>query len=453
MGKNDVANRSVGARPDRHDYAFALAAIGTFALLLALGAGMTFFSDEWAFIITRSLGDPVSWLPPHNEHWSTVPVVLYRLLVETVGLRTYVPYLAVLAALHILVASLVYTHVRRASGRWPALAVGVIVLLLGSGFENLFWAFQYGFVISVAAGLGAMLAFEEPLSRRKVAAGTALVLLSLASSGMGLVFAAVVAIELALDPRRRILLAALNVPAAAYAVWYLTFGRFGLTSQRDPLTLTAMRDVPGFVIAGLADAGGAVAGVGSTLGLIVIAGLGLVAVQRWRSGAVPPRFVACALGIVVMYALIGSVRGHLFQGSDLYTRYTYVAGLLLFVGASSLVGQVVLPAYGTARTVALAGAGSLLAVSLVWNLQLMLAGKSLFLERAAWMRALLIGSTEPTRPPFVDPQSLVASAIRAYGSPMTDVVVPWAVKSPPATLIEEARRELASGETSAPIPH
>ncbi len=64
---------------------------------MALGAGMTFFSDEWAFIAARSLANPIDWLRPHNEHWSTLPIILYRLLVETVGIGSYLPYLAVVA--------------------------------------------------------------------------------------------------------------------------------------------------------------------------------------------------------------------------------------------------------------------------------------------------------------------------------------------------------------------
>ncbi len=60
-------------------------------LIVALGLGMTFFSDEWAFIESRSLGDPSTWLPPHNEHWSTLPIIVYRVVVETVGIGSYVP--------------------------------------------------------------------------------------------------------------------------------------------------------------------------------------------------------------------------------------------------------------------------------------------------------------------------------------------------------------------------
>src|SRR5215204_6892946 len=98
-----------------------------------MGRGLTFFSDEWAFIESRSLGDPGTWLPPHNEHWSTIPILVYRALVETLGLTSYVPYLAVVIALHGLVVGLTFVVLRRRSG--PIVAVGVSMLLLtfGSG--------------------------------------------------------------------------------------------------------------------------------------------------------------------------------------------------------------------------------------------------------------------------------------------------------------------------------
>ena len=31
-------------------------------------------------------------LRPHNEHWSTLPILVYRVLWQLFGLRTYVPY-------------------------------------------------------------------------------------------------------------------------------------------------------------------------------------------------------------------------------------------------------------------------------------------------------------------------------------------------------------------------
>src|SRR5215203_2597709 len=93
---------SDSARPFR--LAFALLTVLAVVVLIGLGLGMTFFSDEWAFIEGRSLGDPATWFPPHNEHWSTLPILLYRAMVETIGIGSYVPYLAVVAILHATVA-------------------------------------------------------------------------------------------------------------------------------------------------------------------------------------------------------------------------------------------------------------------------------------------------------------------------------------------------------------
>ena len=86
------------------DVVFAGAAAASVPVLLWFGRGLTFFSDEWAFIAERSLADPSTWWAPHNEHWSTIPILVYRALVETVGLRTYVPYLALVILLNVVVA-------------------------------------------------------------------------------------------------------------------------------------------------------------------------------------------------------------------------------------------------------------------------------------------------------------------------------------------------------------
>ncbi|MEJ7696549.1 MAG: hypothetical protein WKF78_08020 [Candidatus Limnocylindrales bacterium] len=44
--------------PRRGRVLFAVASIAAFLTILGLGLGMTFVSDEWAFIESRSLEDP-----------------------------------------------------------------------------------------------------------------------------------------------------------------------------------------------------------------------------------------------------------------------------------------------------------------------------------------------------------------------------------------------------------
>ena len=52
-------------------------ALATFVGLLIIGRHLTFWQDEWAFIGVDPSGLG-SYLEPHNEHWSTVPLILYR---------------------------------------------------------------------------------------------------------------------------------------------------------------------------------------------------------------------------------------------------------------------------------------------------------------------------------------------------------------------------------------
>ncbi len=105
--------------------------------MLLLGRGLTFFADEWAVIADRSISVE-SFLRPFNEHWLGVTAIVYRLVLGAVGMSTYMPYLALLAALHVIVVMEVYVLARRVTAPALAALVAVLVAFFGSGFENLF---------------------------------------------------------------------------------------------------------------------------------------------------------------------------------------------------------------------------------------------------------------------------------------------------------------------------
>ena len=253
-------------------------------VLLGLGAGLTFFADEWAFIETRSLADPSTWLTPHNEHWSTLPILTYRVLVETVGLGSYMPYLAVLIGLHLVVATLVYTLVRRTGGQLAGARAGVVVLL-GSGFENLYWAFQIGFVGSVAAGLAARssLRRDGPVTARRASRGRAAPGLAgnerrrdrgVRRGGSSWL----------LDPRRRRL-----DPAPGHSRPPSTRlvpgrrAREAMASHHGPFSLGGLGDVPPAVVAGFweCDLGACRRGYAAGARLVVGSG-GVALASAWR---------------------------------------------------------------------------------------------------------------------------------------------------------------------------
>ena len=438
---------------DRWTGALGVALVVMLPVLLWLGRGMTFFADEWAFIESRSLGDPGTWLPPHNEHWSTLPILVYRALVESVGLVSYIPYLAVVVGLHGLIVVLLFLVVRRVSGPIVALGASIILLAFGSGFENLFWGFQIGYLGATVAWLAALLALDrrDPLGRAAVAV---FLLLGLATAGIALAFFVAVAVETWLRGRARELLVAIGVPGGIFLVWFVAFGRFGVTT-RSPLSVGALLDVPGAIVRGLGNAGGAITGVGPTLGLLAAAAIAAWAAFRlWRDRSLSPRFVGAIAGTVTLYALIGLTRGNQFAGFVDYTRYTYVASILLIVGLSALVGWVDVPAPGRPRLAGLAIAGGLLAVALVYNIRLLVAGRELFLGRAAMTRALVTVALERPLPPSTDPDRtliLVPSPtsleriVAADGSPLGDSILPGAVQAIPSGVLAEARRRLAEG--------
>ena len=83
----------------------SLAALtGTGAILSWLGRGTTFFYDEWNFVERRRTGVIRPLLEGHNGHLSAGPVIVYRVLFATAGLRHYAPYRLTLIGLHLLCA-------------------------------------------------------------------------------------------------------------------------------------------------------------------------------------------------------------------------------------------------------------------------------------------------------------------------------------------------------------
>ena len=201
-------------------------ALATVVGLLVLGRHLTFWQDEWAFIGA----DPsrlADFLEPHNEHWSTVPLILYRGVLAVVGLHSYLPYLAVLALLHVAAAGGAFVLLMRRLPGWAALLAVLPLLVLGSGFEDILWAFQIGFVASVAAGTWGLVVLETDQRRGTAVAGVALLIVGLASSGMGIFFVVAAAVRLFVDPSFRRRSVWIVVPGVVFGAWYLAYGRAG----------------------------------------------------------------------------------------------------------------------------------------------------------------------------------------------------------------------------------
>ena len=433
---------------DRADVLVGVAAVAGFVVLVVLGLGLTFFADEWSMIADRSV-TASNLLEPFNEHWLAATIVVYRAMLAVFGLHTYVPYLALLAALHVLVGVLVYLLVRRRTTRPIAVGIAVIVFLFGSGFENLFWGIQIDFVGATALGFGALLLLDDvptlPGPRRAVAAA-AMLTIAVMTSGYGLFVLALVGLDVLLDRRRWRWLVPLAVPAVLYVAWYLVYGRTGIATHGNPFTAERLAAVPGFVFEGASAAFGAAVGGGDLIGRVVV--IGVVGWIVWlvvRRRTVPRRAVVALLAIAAQYTLVGVVRVQLGDDAATYTRYTYLSGMLALLCLASLVGRPVIRTEHLARVTAVGVA--ILIVSLSWNVRLLVEGRDLYAQRAALTRALVtVGITDPL-PAGVDPTvSLVLvpspvelrRVVARYGSPLTDSVAPGYVPAVTAASMDEA---------------
>lgn len=441
--------RAAGMIETRSTELFLLLAALSSVVVLRLGLGLTFFSDEWAFIESRSLWDPTTWWAPHNEHWSTIPVIVYGALLELVGLRSYLPYLVVVYGLHVVACAGLFVLVRRRVGALLALAASLPALLLGAGFENLYWGFQIGFVGSTAAGLWALVVLEQTPTRARTVRLTALLIAGLATSGVGMTFVVVVGITVLLRREWRGYAGALTIPVVLFAAWFLVVGRAGVGVHREPLTIETVVAIPGFVAGGLANAAGAVFGIGPDLGgLAAVAVVGLAAVIVARNGIRRPALaLACAGGLAFQYALIAAARAGVTEGQVNYSRYTYVGAFLLLVALADLAGPYAPPRLRRARLAVAALFIVLLELSLVWNVRLLFEGRDLFAEHAMSTRALVTIAIEPRYSDRVaDDRSLVLvpaprslrEIVQVRGSPLSDLMVPWAVPPVTSQMLEDA---------------
>jgi hypothetical protein len=322
----------------------AVAMVIASVIVLRQGAGLTFYNDEWDWVMNRRDWSPATFLEPHNEHLSLVPVFIFKLLFATAGLDAYWVYRATLLLLHLLCAGLLFALVRRRSGATLALISALVLLFLGQAWQDILWPFQLGYLVSIAAGLGMMLALDRG-SLRTDAFACALLAVSLASASIGIPFGVVALVELVtrrVRPRRLWVVAG---PIALYGLWFLVYGDLtaapGTEAGLGPLLRETVPAAPAYVANAAAGAIGAVIGLGVEWGR-PLAVLGLLAVAIRLGGARPvsPRLAALLSGALVYWGLTALFRAQLNAPTD--SPYLYFGAVLVLLIGCELVGRATL---------------------------------------------------------------------------------------------------------------
>jgi len=349
------------------DWPPILLALAALVLLVWLGRDMTFYHDEWALILKRDLSIN-GILAPHNEHLSATLVVLYRVLIGTVGLGSYWPYLGVTFALHLVVAGLVYVIVRREASVGWALGAMAVMLVLGSGGDDILWAFQSASIGAVAAGIGAIV-----VAPRRPGVAALLLTIAVATSGASLAFFVGTGVRLLLTRPRA--LPWLLIPAGLYFAWYLTFGHSGITAMRSP----SLDGVPDYMAVGLkASAAGALGSTNLLVGMVACVVITVAVVQFWP---VPSVVLALLVAGVAFFFIAGTVRAELGPEQAAASRYVYIVAPTFIVTGAVLLAR--LP-----RVIALPIGAVVLAFAFVLNLGLLFGAHDRLVSKIACERSM-----------------------------------------------------------------
>jgi hypothetical protein len=370
-------------------------------LLMYMARGTTFYYDEWTYIVSKFGGGINSFLEPHNEHFSLIPIAIYKVMFRIVGMRGYPLYRLIVVVMHLVCVGLVYDIARRRIGAWPALVAAISVLWLFAGWQNLLWAFQMSFVGSVMGGLAAWALIDRDTRRCDIAAGVALGV-ALSCSGLGIPFVPGIAAELAWQRRwRRLWLVA--IPFALYVIWYLGYGV-------NMVTTNSVIQSPQWILEMLAAGFGALAGrdtdwgVPLTVLLLWLAAKRVVAVER-----LSPRFIGAAITTVAYVVLTGVSRSTIQPPDE--SRYVYLGAVCVVIAAIELLPKM----RPTGRAMGVASVFLVAAALMGWqtmhNNALVLRGNSTLL--AAQLGAMQLEAAHA--PPTYAPDPTIAPPINAEG--------------------------------------
>src|SRR5947209_468617 len=182
-----------------------------FVCLLLLGAaivlyetrGLSFYFDDWDFVLHRRGLTASSLLQAHGPHLSLVPILIYKLLLKLFGGGSYLPFRMLAAVDLVLIAFVLGLVSRRWWGRRWGLAPVLLMVTLGAGGWTLLWSFQVGYALATAAGIGALLALDSDPIRGGGPLACGCLIISLASGSQGIGFLAGAAVLLIIRRRPR----------------------------------------------------------------------------------------------------------------------------------------------------------------------------------------------------------------------------------------------------------
>lgn len=303
--------------------------------LLWLGRDMWFRLDEWNIVLGHSPGD-ARWydvFAPFDVHWSTVLVLFYRGVGHFAGASQYLPYMGITLAVFVVSVHMAWRVLRRCGADpWVCTLLAAALLVLGAGWESMYWVLILGYTLPLALIFGAvLLADREELHGRHRVGIAVLTLVAVMCTGAGVAMVVVPFVVVALRRGLRDGLSVVAPAALVYAIWLALAGS-GILQHPGGANRDDLGQVARFVWDGMSGS------VSTLVGPVLLGAVGFVAVAvwmagRWRRIGMPAPVPACAAGAVAMFLLTAVGRAN---GGDAVLPHYIATGATLLMPAVAL---------------------------------------------------------------------------------------------------------------------
>ena len=330
-------NWSQRVRSDRAaDGAFVAAVAIAVVVYYFAGRHQWFVRDDWDYVIGRDAlrrqRGAMHWLlEPQAGHWLTVPILIFHVIKQWFGLRSYWPFLLPTMTAHVGAVLLVRTVCRRSSiSAWTTTLICTVLLVFGAGWENMIFAIQISFNLSLVVFLAQIVLVDHdgPVDRRDYLA-SAIAFIGLMSSGFGTIFMFGIVILLAARRRWLALLVVVGPQCVAATWWYLWWETDGAAQPGNAWQL------PIFVVRGLVTTFDGLAGIAGFGTLALVATLATTLARR-SDRRVNTLYAALGATTLIMFTAIGKERVGLGTAFATSSRYAHVAAFVIapvFAGA------------------------------------------------------------------------------------------------------------------------
>ena len=374
-----------GATAEGARWAFRCSVIAAIAVLYVVGQHQWFIRDDWAFVLTRekirvNQGTADMLFMAQDGHWMTPPILLFRSVQRVFGLDSYWPFLALAMVSHLATACMVRViSLRSGITPWTATILAALFCVLGSGWEDIVFAVQITYNLSLFAFLvWIWLVDRDTAGIALEAAAVAAGLVCVSSSGFGPFYVLGLLVSLGVRRRWRTIAVTVVPAVVAYAWWWASYGR-------DPAaeaTKGSPTQVPTFVRRGLEATFEGLTGFASLAGIAVVATLWVLIRRRHMPGN--HLRVATSITCVAMFTGVGIQRIGLGFAGAANSRYVYIAAALLI----PVVGAAIDEAARLDRA-ALWAVRTLFAASAVVNASWLQTSSTTWAQRALGERRLL----------------------------------------------------------------